>query len=183
MTEVIISLLAGLGVPVLAVLFSKIVDLKAARSEKLVIVRSSTGKESNLKVSATADKNAILRLLEEEYQFENSVEKILNKYKSKHKEFDFYKNDYVDFILKQNDKIIALEAKTSSNLPAKEYLDKIRSRHPEVSDLVLLFNSEIPSKYFDEYKGKNNVTFVSAPRNKSLSDKIVNVLNKEFSNS
>ena len=44
--------------------------------------------------------------------------------------------------------------------------------------VLFLFNSDIPKKYFEEYKDNNEVKYIFSPRGKGLSEKVTNVLNK-----
>lgn len=180
MTELIITMLAGLGVPALTLLIKYYLDAKDAHSKKYVEVKNSNGKKFSLIVEGKVEEELIRKLLKEEYAFEDQVERILKNYKAKNESFKYFKNSHVDFILEMNNKTIALEAKTNSNRPLKLHYEKVKENHPEVDELLFLFNSEIPKKYFDEYKGKNDVKFISSPRGKALSNKITNVLDQEF---
>lgn len=180
MSEILYSLLAsviaGFAVPFVYYFFKKRFEWQDSRKEKLLTITDENGKVRNIIMHGGVTPKNIQPLLMEEFLFENKVEKILNSYKNSHKNFNFQRNHSVDFLLRINDKVIALEVKTGKNKPTRQYVEFLKETHPDVNELMFLFNSDIPSEYLDAYKGRNEVKFISSPREKGLTQKLFNVL-------
>ena len=182
MPEILVSLLAGLSVPVAALLFKYFLDLREKRSSRIVNVTDTKGKVFSILVEGKTDARYIGKVLENEYLLEDKVEKILTNYKKKHSNFNFHKNHHVDFLLEFNDKTIAVEVKSSGSVVQNEYIKNIKVKYPEVSELLLIFDSDIPSNLQSRFSDDNFVKFVTSPRGKALKEKVVNVLDEKISN-
>ena len=174
--SVIASLLAGVAVPLVFYFAKKSMTSKVSHKRTLLKIIDENGKIKRLMHVGNLSAESIQPLLMEEYLFEDKVEKILNNYKKTHANFNFQRNHSVDFIIELNSKIIALEVKTKLNQPSNKYLDFLKKSHPDVNELMFLFNSEIPTEYLDIYKDKKEVKFISSPREKGLAEKLFNVL-------
>ena len=149
---------------------------KASNKTTILKITDENGKIKRVIHVGSLSSESIQPLLMEEYLFEDKVEKILNNYKKSRENFNFERNHSVDFILKFNGKIIALEVKTKLNKPSGKYLDFLKRSHPNVNELMFIFNSEIPAEYLEAYKDRKEVKFISSPREKGLTEKLYNVL-------
>ena len=100
----------------------------------------------------------------------------------KNKGFSCNRNHSVDFLLKVPGHVIGLEVKTNYSLPSKKYFDTVKQSHPELDQLIFLFNSEIPNKFLETYENDNFVKFISSPQEKKLSEELISILNKSMIN-
>jgi hypothetical protein len=178
MLSAAVSLLASIVAPYIVYLVKR--NIKNTPNERVLEITDSEGRDRTIVHVGKFDKENIKSALISEYDFENKIENSLKKYKKNHKDFEFKRNKTVDFLVKMNGKIIALEAKSGNNIPSDRYYKKLKSSHPEIDELIFLFNSEIPESYLARYKNRKDIKFISAPREKGLEAKINNILNQEL---
>jgi hypothetical protein len=183
MDEVMLSAAASLLVSVIAPYLVYILKRKITKSpqKRVLEITDSDGRDRTIIHVGKFDKEHIKSTLTNEYDFEKKIENSLKKYKrNHHKDFEFKRNKTVDFLLKINGKIIAIEAKSGNNVPSERNYKKLKNNHPEIDELIFLFNSEIPESYLNRYRNQKGIQFISAPREKGLEAKITNILNQEF---
>nr|WP_256833681.1 hypothetical protein [Pseudomonas oleovorans] len=176
--SVFVSLAASVLAPLLVYLAKKKIIISPQK--RTLKVTDSDGRDRTIVYAGRLDEEHIASTLSTEYELERKIEKILKKYKRNHKDFEVRRNKLVDFVVKMNGRIIAIEAKTGNNRPSEKYYKKLRDSHPEIDELIFLFNSEIPESYTKKYRDYLGVHFISAPREKGLEHKIVNTLNQLF---
>jgi len=181
MESLVIPILASIFFLIVTYLIKKnIIDNKEPKDNTLS-VKDSSGKVRNILIQGSFNSGYLEKLLLEEYEFEDRVEDVLKKYKKRNKDFNFYKNKYIDFLLDMNDTQVGVIVRTKHNVPVKEYYKIIKEEYPSLDELVLIFNSEIPSVYKDKDEEiQSKIKFISSPNGRKLFEKVNNVLNSEF---
>ncbi|EOW4146721.1 hypothetical protein ACOW9W_004017 [Vibrio parahaemolyticus] len=179
MTE-LFSLLAGVAVPIVGIIFKLFLDAREKRVSRVVNVKDVKGKNFTIIMEGKTDINYISKVLENEYLLEDKVEKIFSEYKRKHSDFSYHKNKVVDFLLEYNDKKIAVEVKSSGSIVHRDYIKYLKDSHPDVTELLFVFDSDIPTDIKNAFVNDKFVKFVSSPRGKALKEKVTNTLNHEF---
>lgn len=181
MESLIMPILASIFFLIVTYLIKKnIIDNKEPKDNTLS-VKDSSGKIRNILIQGSFNSGYLEKLLLEEYEFEDRVEDVLKKYKKRNKDFNFNKNKYIDFLLDMNDTQVGVIVRTKHNVPVKEYYKTIKEEYPSLDELVLIFNSEIPSIYKDKDEEiQSKIKFISSPNGRKLFEKVNNVLNSEF---
>jgi len=181
MESLVIPILASIFFLIVTYLIKKnIIDNKEPKDNTLS-VKDSSGKVRNILIQGSFNSGYLEKLLLEEYEFEDRVEDVLKKYKKRNKDFNFNKNKYIDFLLDMNDTQVGVIVRTKHNVPVKEYYKIIKEEYPSLDELVLIFNSEIPSVYKDKDEEiQSKIKFISSPNGRKLFEKVNNVLNSEF---
>lgn len=182
MDEMIISVAVAILIPVIAFLAQKGLEKTFKNKTTHLILKDSYGKEQKITYTGKITLDAIQKIVKKEHTFESKVEQILKKYMRKNKGFSFNRNHSVDFLLKVPGHVIGLEVKTNYSLPSKKYFDTVKQSHPELDQLIFLFNSEIPNKFLETYENDNFVKFISSPQEKKLSEELISILNKSMIN-
>lgn len=179
MDELIISTAVALLIPLITVLAKKALKKTFDGKMTQLIVKDTNGKEQKISYSGKVELGAIQKIVEKEYAFESKVEQILKAYMKKNKGFSYTKNHSVDFLLKFSGHVIGLEVKRNYSLPSKKYFNAVKETHPDLEQLLFLFDSEIPEKYLHAYENDDFVKFISSPREKKLSEKIISILDQK----
>lgn len=179
MDELIISTAVALLIPLITVLAKKVLKKTFDGKMTQLIVKDTNGKEQKISYSGKVELGAIQKIVEKEYAFESKVEQILKAYMKKNKGFSYTKNHSVDFLLKFSGHVIGLEVKRNYSLPSKKYFNTVRETHPDLEQLLFLFDSEVPEKYLHAYENDDFVKFISSPREKKLSEKIISILDQK----
>ncbi|MFJ3117737.1 hypothetical protein ACIPI6_14470 [Pseudomonas protegens] len=178
MDEVIVSTVVAFLIPAIAFLAQKGLEKTFKNRTTHIIVKDEHGKEQKIIYTGKIKLDAIQKIVQKEYAFEVKVEQILKKYMRKNKKFSFNRNHSVDFLLNVPGCVIGLEVKTNYSLPSKKYFDTVKQCHPELDQLIFLFNSEVPSKFVEAYDNDDFVKFISSPREKRLSEELTSALDK-----
>ncbi|MDV5097289.1 hypothetical protein RYH74_08305 [Pseudomonas sp. LSJ-87] len=180
MEELIITTAVAVLIPVIGALLKKVVGKAAVKNMQLTI-KDINGKEQKIEYSGELDLDVVQRLVEKEYELEAKVENILKRYKKQNKNFHYTKNHSVDFLLRFSNHVVGLEVKRNNSLPSKKYFNSVKESHPELEQLLFLFDSEVPQRYLHAYENDSFVKFISSPREKNLSEKLTSYLNKMMS--
>jgi hypothetical protein len=179
MDELIISTAVALLIPLITILAKKALKKTFDGKMTQLIVKDTNGKEQKISYSGKVELEAIQKIVEKEYAFESKVEQILKTYMKKNKGFSYTKNHSVDFLLKFSGHVIGLEVKRNYSLPSKKYFNTVKETHPDLEQLLFLFDSEVPEKYLHAYENDDFVKFISSPREKKLSEKIKSILDQK----
>lgn len=181
MVETLISALVGALVPTIAYIIKRtFIDKKFSEKDREVIINDSKGVSSNIIINGEISVDKIKDHLNEIYNLEKELKKALDFYKKSNSKIVYKNNKFVDYIVEHEGKIIGIEAKTSKNIPSKSYLENLKKEHPEIDDLIYVFNSKVPQEYLSKYQNNNKIKFISSPNGKQLKEKITNILNSEF---
>lgn len=186
MDSLIAALAAGSLIPAIAFLLKKlIVDQVFKNITKEIKIESRNGKSRNYLVNADVDEKEILRIIESEIDFELMVEKSLNNYiKNNKKNSVKINSDYfADFIVENNGKKIAIEAKSNFDNFKANWAKKYINDSSDINELIFVVNSKISDqirKDIEREIGNSKVKFISSPNGRKLNQSLENLLNNEF---
>lgn len=186
MDGLIAALAAGSLIPTIAFVIKKlIVDQVFKNISKEIRIESSNGKSRHYLVSADVDEKEILRIIESEIDFESVVERSLTQYIKKNKKNNFKINsDYcADFIVENDGKKIAIEAKSNFDNFKANWARKYINEESDINELIFVVNSKISNeirKDIEREIGNSHVKFISSPNGRNLSQSLENLLNNEF---
>ncbi|MCS0082271.1 hypothetical protein NDJ28_07465 [Vibrio alginolyticus] len=186
MDSLIAALAAGSLIPAIALLLKKlIVDQVFKNITKEIKIESRNGKSRNYLVNADVDEKEILRIIESEIDFELMVEKSLNNYiKNNKKNSVKINSDYfADFIVENNGKKIAIEAKSNFDNFKANWAKKYINDSSDINELIFVVNSKISDqirKDIEREIGNSKVKFISSPNGRKLNQSLENLLNNEF---
>ncbi|ENC9835243.1 hypothetical protein ABLG28_001498 [Vibrio fluvialis] len=186
MDSLLAALAAGSLIPTIAFVIKKLlVDQIFKNLSKEIKIESSNGKSRNYLVGADVDEKEILRIIESEFDFESVVEKSLNQYIKKNKKNNLkINNDYfADFIVENEGKKIAIEAKSNFDNFKANWAKKYINESSDINELIFVVNSKISEqirKDIEREIGNSKVKFISSPNGRKLNQSLENLLNNEF---
>lgn len=152
---------------------------------KEISISDERGKKTKFFVKFNTPDEDVYKLLEKELEFERKVKSALNKYIRSHKEIDLNLSDEntFDFLVSFDDKKIGFEAKSSINSFKAEWIKDYFTKNSEISELIMVLESEIPNNIFNEIKRSElgeKVKFVSSTEGANLNQSIETILNSEI---
>ncbi|ENK1960118.1 hypothetical protein [Vibrio cholerae] len=186
MDSLVAALAAGSLIPTIAFVIKKlIVDQVFKNISKEIRIESSNGKSRYYLVNADVDEKEILRIIESEIDFESVVEKSLIQYIKKNKKNNFkINNNYcADFIVENDGKKIAIEAKSNFDNFKANWAKKYINEASDINELIFVVNSKISDeirKDIEREIGNSHVKFISSPNGHKLNQSLENLLNNEF---
>ncbi|MFV8570243.1 hypothetical protein ACNQ6O_03440 [Marinobacter sp. SBS5] len=152
---------------------------------KEISISDKRGKKTKFFVKFNTPDEEVFKLLDRELEFEKKVKNALNKYIRSHKEIDLNLSEEstFDFLVSSEDKKIGFEAKSSINSFKAEWIRDYFNENSEISELIMVVESEVPDNIFNEIKHSElggKVKFVSSPQGTNLNQSIENILNSEL---
>jgi len=133
-----ISLLVGIGIPLVAAGLNRLVERFRRDHTKEIVVRLGGDRSEILTVAANADAAQIISALQTELNIEEHVRSALEDFASRTQDFAQRAGKDVDFVAQLGDKKVAIEVKNRVDRITVDQINRYLADEPGINQLLVL---------------------------------------------